>query len=159
MVLRGAQIHQCGQASCSLLFSQSLPHNLAWLYGRAGLFTSTDLVGIEGPCLEEVQIWTDSHGSKSFSETRNQLPDAEETFYVSGHCTDRPDDVHLDRRDVEKPEQSSDEQDHWEAALRQDVDRPTASPRLQQKRTCIMCEKACPHTYVFRSPNGGAYDL
>jgi hypothetical protein len=75
---------------------------------------------------------------KSFSATRsscrqarlphNQLPDAEGTFYVPGHCPDRPDAVHLDRRDVgscgenadphdeEKPEQSSDEQDHREAA-------------------------------------------
>ena len=110
MILRGAQIHQCGQASYNFLSSQSLPHNLAWLYDRAGLFTSADLVGIEGPCLEEVQIWTDSHGPKSFSETRsrrrkvplqrNQLPDAEETFYVSGHCPDPPDAVHLDHRDV-----------------------------------------------------------
>ncbi len=110
MVLRGAQIHQCGQASCSLLSSQSLPHNLAWLYGRAGLFTSADLVGIEGPCFEEVQIWTDSQGLKYLSVTRskrrkarlqrNQLLDAEESFSVSGHCPDRPDAVHLDSLDV-----------------------------------------------------------
>ena len=31
--------------------------------------------------------------------------------------------------DEEKPEQSSDEQDHQEAAVKQDVDRPTASSR------------------------------
>jgi hypothetical protein len=75
---------------------------------------------------------------KSFSATRskrrearlphNQLLDAEGTFYVPGHCPDRPDAVHLDRLDVgsysenadpqdeEKPEQNSDEQDHREAA-------------------------------------------
>lgn len=61
--------------------------------------------------------------------------------------------------DEEKPEQSSDEQDHRETALKQDVDRPTASPRLQQKRSCIMCAKTCRHTYVFRTPDGGHYDL
>ncbi len=64
-----------------------------------------------------------------------------------------------ERHDVEKPEQCSEEQDHREAALKQDVDRPTASPRLPQKRTCIMCEKTCRHTYVFQSPNGGPYGL
>ena len=37
--------------------------------------------------------------------------------------------------DEEKPEQSSDEQDNREVSLKQDVDRPTASPRLQQKRS------------------------
>jgi hypothetical protein len=61
--------------------------------------------------------------------------------------------------DEKKPEQRSDEQDRREAALKQDVDRPTASSRLQQKRSCIMCEKTCSHTYVFRSPNGGPYGL
>jgi hypothetical protein len=61
--------------------------------------------------------------------------------------------------DEEKPEQSSDEQVHREAALKQDVDRPTASPRLQQKRSCIMCAKTCRHAYLFRTPDGGHYDL
>jgi hypothetical protein len=75
---------------------------------------------------------------KSFSATRsrrrearlphNQLPDAEGTFYVPGHCPDRTDAVHLnvamwascgkndEPHDEEKPEQSSDEQDHRESA-------------------------------------------
>jgi hypothetical protein len=64
-----------------------------------------------------------------------------------------------EHHDMEKPEQSSEEQDHQEAALKQDVDRPTASPRLQGKRSCIMCEKTRSHTYVFRSPDGGPYGL
>jgi len=61
--------------------------------------------------------------------------------------------------DGEKPEKRSDEQDHREASLKQDVDRSTASPRLQQKRPCIVREKTCRHTYVFRTPNGGPYGL
>ena len=61
--------------------------------------------------------------------------------------------------DEEKPEKRSDEQDHREASFKQDVDRSTASLRLQQKRPCIVCEKTCRHTYVFRSPNGGPYGL
>lgn len=61
--------------------------------------------------------------------------------------------------DEEKLEQHSDEQNHQEAALKQDVDRPTASPRLQQKRSCILCAKTRSHTYVFRTPDGGPYGL
>lgn len=61
--------------------------------------------------------------------------------------------------DLEKPEQRSDEQTHEEAALNQDVDRPTASSRSPQKRSCIMCEKTYCHTYVFQSPDGGPYGL
>ena len=110
MVLRGAQIHRRGQAKCSLVSTRSLPHDLARLYGQALPFTSADLGSVTGPCLDEVQIWADSHGPKSFSATRSrcrearlprkQLPDAEETFYVPGHIPDRPDTVHLDRLDV-----------------------------------------------------------
>src|ERR1700704_3359526 len=62
MVLRGAQIHRRGQAKCSPVSPRSLPHDLARLYGRALPLTSADLGGIAGPCLDEVQIWTDSHG-------------------------------------------------------------------------------------------------
>lgn len=111
MVLRGAQIHRRGQAECSLVFTRSLPHDLARLYGRTGPFTSADLGSVAGPCLDKVQIWTDPHGPKSFSATRsrrrearlldNQLPDVEGIFYVLGHCPDRSDAVHLDRRDVD----------------------------------------------------------
>lgn len=61
--------------------------------------------------------------------------------------------------DGEKLEKRSDEQDHREASLKQDVGRSTASPRLQQKRPCIAREKTCRHTYVFRTPNGGPYGL
>jgi len=61
--------------------------------------------------------------------------------------------------DGEKPEKRSDEQDQWEASLKQDVDRSTANPRLQRKRPCIVCEKTCRHTYVFQTPNGGPYGL
>lgn len=70
-------------------------------------------------------------------------------------CDDDSEEPH----DEEKPEQSSDEQDLREAPLKQDVDRPTASPRLQQKRSCIMCAKTCRHAYLFRIPDGGPYDL
>lgn len=31
---------------------------------------------------------------------RNQSPEAERTVYVPGHCPDRPDVIHLDRRDL-----------------------------------------------------------
>lgn len=64
-----------------------------------------------------------------------------------------------ERHDEEKPEQSSDEQDHQETALKQEVDQPTASSQSPQKHSCIMCEKTCSHTYVFRSPDGGPYGL
>ena len=61
--------------------------------------------------------------------------------------------------DGEKPEKRSDEQDHRKASLKQNVARSTASPRLQQKRPCIVREKTCRRTYVFRTPNGGPYVL
>jgi hypothetical protein len=64
-----------------------------------------------------------------------------------------------ERHDVEEPEQRSEEQNHQEAALKQDVDQPASSSPLPQKRSCIMCEKTCRHTYVFQSPNGGPYGL
>lgn len=64
-----------------------------------------------------------------------------------------------EHHDMERPEQRSDEQDHREVSLKQNVDRPTASPQLWQKRSCIMCEKTCRHAYVFRTPDGGSYDL
>ena len=61
--------------------------------------------------------------------------------------------------DEGKPEQNSDEQNHQGAALKKDVDRLTASPRLPQKHSGIMCAKSCRHTYVFRIPDGGCHDL
>ena len=61
--------------------------------------------------------------------------------------------------DGKKPEKRSDEQDHREASLKQDVDRSKASPRLQRNRPCIVREKTCSHTYVFQTPNGGPYGL
>ena len=62
-------------------------------------------------------------------------------------------------RDGEKPGKSSDEQDHREASLKQSIDRSTASSRLPQKRSCILCEKTCCHTYVLQSHDGGLYGL
>ena len=73
MVFRGAQTHRYGHASCSLLSTRSFPRDSAWLYCQALPFTSTDLGGIAGPRLEDVQTWTDSHGQKSFSVTRSRL--------------------------------------------------------------------------------------
>jgi len=61
--------------------------------------------------------------------------------------------------DGEKPGRRSDEQDHREASLKQDIDRSTSSPRLRQKHRCIVREKTCRHTYAFRTPNGGPYGL
>jgi hypothetical protein len=61
--------------------------------------------------------------------------------------------------DEGKPEQSSAEQDNRKTALKQDLSRPTASPRLPQKRSGIMCEKTCCHSYVFRIHDGGPYGL
>lgn len=159
MTFHGAQSQCCGKDWYNLLPAQSLSHNLAQLYGPAGPFTFADLGSVASPCLDEVQVWTDFHRQKWFSATRprhrkthlprNQLTDAEGAFYVE---SDAPDDG-------EKPEKRSDEQDHREASLKQDVDRSTASPRLQQKRPCIVREKTCRHTYVFRTPNGGPYGL
>ena len=110
MVHRGAPIQRYGQARCNLFSAQSLPHDLARLYGRVLPLTSTGLGGAADPYINALWTWADSHGPKSFSATRsrrrearlprNQLPDAEGTFYVPGHCPDRPDAVHLDRRDV-----------------------------------------------------------
>jgi len=73
MVFRGAQTHRYGHASCSLLSTRSFPRDSAWLYCQALPFTSTDLGGIAGQRLEEVQTSTDSHGQKSFSVTRSRL--------------------------------------------------------------------------------------
>ena len=138
MVLRGTQIHRLGQAKCSLVSTRSLPHDLARFYDRAGPFTSADLGGVAGPCLDEVQIWTDSHGPKSFSATRSRrresrlpptscpMPKGLSMYPVIAlivlmlftwivamwaSCGEN-DEPH----DEEKPEQSSDEQDHQEAA-------------------------------------------
>lgn len=181
MVLRRTQNQRCDQARCNLLSSQSLPHDLARLYGRTGLFTSADIVSIEGPCSMRYRSEPILMARKSFTATRsrrceasrlhNQLPDAKGTFYVPGHCPDRPGAVpwivavwascggNDEPLDEEKPDQSSDEQNHQEAALKQDVDRHTASSQLPQKCSCIMCKKTCCHTYVFRSPDGGPYGL
>lgn len=181
MVLRGAQIHRCGQAKCSLFSTRSLPHDLTRLYGRVLPFTSANLGGAAGPCLDELWIWTDSHGPESFSAPRSRRRDARLlhsrclmpkglsmypvialivlmlfTWIVAmwASCSEN-DEPH----DEEKPEQSSDQQTHQEAVLKQDVDRPTASSRSPQKHSCIMCEKTCSYTYVLRSPDGGPYGL
>src|SRR6266849_5456770 len=113
MVLRGAQIHRRGQAKCSLVSTRSLPHNLARLYGRALPFTSADLGGVAGPCLDEVLIWTDSHGPEIILcdsiKTSRSAPAAQPVARyrrdflctrVPDHCPDRPDAVHLNCRDV-----------------------------------------------------------
>ena len=59
----------------------------------------------------------------------------------------------------EKLKQSSDQQGHCQAALKQGSDRQTTSSRLQLERSCIMCKKTCRRTYVFRTPDGGFYEL
>jgi hypothetical protein len=110
MVLRGIQTHRRDQTKCRLVPPRFLPRDLARLYGRVRPFTSVDLGGVVGPCLDEGQIWTDSLVWNSFATTQsrrcetrqphNQLPDAEETVSVPGHCRDRPDAVYPDRRDV-----------------------------------------------------------
>ena len=63
MVLRGAQIQRCGEARCSFVPAQSLPHDLAQFYGRMLPLTSTDLGGGADPSIDELWTWTDSHGS------------------------------------------------------------------------------------------------
>jgi hypothetical protein len=64
-----------------------------------------------------------------------------------------------EHHDMKKSGKSSDEQDHWKAAMKQDIARLTASPRLQQKRSGIMGAKICRHTYVFCIPHGGCHGL
>lgn len=61
--------------------------------------------------------------------------------------------------DEEKPQQSSDQQGHCQAALKQGSDRQTTSSRLQLERSCIICKKTYRRTYVFRTPDGGSYEL
>jgi hypothetical protein len=110
MAFHGAQSQLYGKAWYNLLPSQSLPHNLAPLYGPTGPCTSADLGGLAAPCLDKVQVRTDFHRLKWFSATRprrrkirlprNQLTDAEEAFYVPDHCPDYPDAVHVDRCDM-----------------------------------------------------------
>jgi hypothetical protein len=134
MVLHGAQSQQCDPLWCNLISAQSLPHDLARLYGRTGLFTSADLGGVAGPRLDMVRIWTDSHGTKSLPATpsrccksplqRNHLPAAKGTFYVPGYFTlivlmwascDEGEESHA----VKKPAKSFDEQDYREAFMKQ----------------------------------------
>ena len=50
MVLHGAHIHRCGHSWCNLVSAQTLPYDLARLYGRAGSLTSTGLGGVADPC-------------------------------------------------------------------------------------------------------------
>lgn len=71
MVLRGAQIRRCGLARCSLLSTRSLLHDLAQLYDRASLFTSTGLGREISPYLNAVKTWIDSHSPKSLSSIRS----------------------------------------------------------------------------------------
>lgn len=145
MVLHEAQSQQCDQPWYNLISAQSLPHDLARLYGDTELFTSGDLDGVAGSRLDVVRIWTDSHNQKSFSATqsrccksllqRNQMPAAEGIFSVPSYFAlivlmwascDEGDESH----DVEKPAKDFDEQDHREAFLKQGlIDR-------QQVRDC-----------------------
>jgi hypothetical protein len=71
MVLRGAQIRRCGLAKCSLLSTRSLLHDLAQLYDRASLFTSTGRGREASPYLNAVKTWIDSHSPKSLSAIRS----------------------------------------------------------------------------------------
>lgn len=110
MALPGAQSQRYGKAWYNLLPAQSLPHNLAQLYGPTGPCTSADLGGVAASRPDEVKVWTDFHRRKWFSATRprrrktrlprNQLTDAQEAFYVPDHCPDYPDAVHVDRCDM-----------------------------------------------------------
>jgi len=89
MAFHRVRSQRYGEAWYNLLPAQSLPHNLAQLYGPTSPFTF-DLGGLASPCLDEVQVWTDFHRPKWFSATRprgritrlprNQLTDAEEAF-------------------------------------------------------------------------------
>ena len=110
MVLRGEQIHRRGQAKCSLVTTRSLPHDLVRLYRPALPFTSADLGGVAGPCLDEVQLWTDFHGPEivlcDSIKTSRSSPAAKLVARCRGNFLrtrswpDRPDAVHLNRRDV-----------------------------------------------------------
>ena len=112
MVLRGTQIQRCGQARCSLVSAQSLPHDLPRLYGRARPLRSTDLGGGTDPYIDMQWTWADSHASwleivpcdsRTMSRRappRNQWPDAQKDILCTQSLPDRPDVVHLDRRDL-----------------------------------------------------------
>jgi hypothetical protein len=180
MVLHGVQSRRGGQAGCNLLSAQSLPYHLAGLYDHTCPFTSAN-PSVAGPCIEEVQFWTNSHGPNPSSAPRSRrrkirLQNADcpmpkglsmypvialiilmlVTWIVAmwASCGEN-DEAH----DEKKPARSSDEQDNRKAALKQDRDRLTASLRLQQKRPCIICEKTCRHAYALRSSDGGPYGL
>ena len=97
MLLRGEQIHRRGQAKCSLFSNQSLPHDLARLYGWTLPFTSADLGGVAGPCLDELWIWTESHGQEIVHCTPSRRRDARLLHNQSPNAEGA---VHLDCRDV-----------------------------------------------------------
>ena len=59
----------------------------------------------------------------------------------------------------EKLGQNSNDQDHQKPSLKQSIEQSTGSPQLQENRSCIICEKTCCHTYMFRTIDGDAYDL
>jgi hypothetical protein len=90
MVLRGAQIHRRGQAKYSLFSTQSLPHDLAQLYGRTLPFTSANLGGVAGRASTRYRSGPILMVRKLFTATRsrrrdgrllhNQSPNAEEAF-------------------------------------------------------------------------------
>ena len=63
MVLRGAQIQRRGEARCGCVSAQSLPHDLAHLYGRVRPLTSTDLCYGASLYLDTLWPWTDSYVS------------------------------------------------------------------------------------------------
>jgi len=155
MVLPGSQIQRCGLVRCRLLSTQSLPHNLPLLYGRDRPLTSTELCGIVGSSIDEIWTWINSRGRKSFPSTRtrcrvarlscNQSPDAERALYVPSHRPHRPDAIRLNRRDGGFV--------RWMRV--KSLTKWSNRKRVPMNR---MIGRR-PIAYLFRTPDGGSYDL
>ena len=158
MVLLGAQIQRCDLVKCSLISTQSLPplpHDLARIYGRLRPLTSTELCGIVGSYLDEIGTRIDSRGRKSFPSTRtrcrvarlscNQSPDAERALYVPSHRPHRPDAIRLNRRDGGFV--------RWMRV--KSLTKWSNRKRVPMNR---MIGRR-PIAYLFRTPDGGSYDL
>ena len=158
MVLPGSQIQRCDLVKCSLISTQSLPplpHDLAWLYGRVRLLTSTELCGIVGSYIDEIGTWIDSRGRKSLPSTRtrcrvarlsrNQSPEAERALYVPGHRPHCPVAVRVDRRDG----------GFVRRMIVKSLTKWSSRKRVPMNR---MIGRR-PSAHVFRTPDEGSYDL
>lgn len=158
MVLRGAQIHRRGQAKCSLVSTRSHPHDLARLYDRALPFTSADLGGVAGPCLNEVQIWTDSHGPEIVLCDSVKTPRSAPAAQPVARC----------RRDFLCTQllpwsslccSPGSSRCGLHAVRMTSLTMRRSRNRVPMNGIIGRRPKTCRYTYVFQMPDGGCHDL